>query len=202
MIAYLTKKDTRFAVALAQALQRRGFEVYAGDELYSMHKPIDLFIATANEAAPGDDFSIEDGIDADVIMAAVQENVCDPVKKLEAALPMMDSAQLKRICFLTTHHASVNQSESVRGYGLNMSKAAAHQMLTIIKNKLQKDGYTFRVFDPLLDEQDKRVTIESAAEAAVSYCMTKRAADPDNLSIRNDERRMVMRDALGREWPW
>ena len=40
-----------------------------------------------------------------------------------------------------------------------------------------------------------------AADAAYEILTRSRAYDPDNPG-RTDEARFVLRDALGREWPW
>ena len=78
-----------------------------------------------------------------------------------------------------------------------MSKAALSQAARICYNRLYPEGYTFRLFDPLVGR------VSPAAGGG------RRLRDPHALPRlrpgqpgRTDEARFVLRDALGREWPW
>ena len=197
MIAYLTNCNSDFARALRERLLRGGHEVYAGEALSSLSS-LDLFVATEDERLSGDDFTVREEIDPEVVMRSVEENLCAPILALEAALPALDKGTLKRVCFITSGaEASVNWSEKTSGYGYAMAKAALAQAARICCNRLYPEGYTFRMFDPLVG----RVPPELAAAAAEEIFLCSRAYDPDNLR-RTDEARFVLRDALGHEWPW
>lgn len=202
MLVYITDTASAFAERLAGVFRERGFEVITGAALDSASAPIDVFIATEDGKTDADTFTVLNSVDPEVIMDAVSRHVSGPIKKLETALPHMERGALKRVCFLSGHTASINMTRDVSGYGYNMSKAALHQALRIIKNRLVRDGYGVRLFDPLQHGEDERVTLENAAQAAASYFLTIRAYDPDNKAGRDDEHRLALRDALGREWPW
>ena len=177
MIVYLTRDTTDFARELRARFLAEGHSVYTGDALAAL-PAIDLFLATQDERLAGDDFTVLDGVDPEIVMRAVEENLCAPILALEAA-------------------ASVNWSRQTRGYGYAMSKAALSQAARICYNRLYPEGYTFRLFDPLVG----RVSPRQAADAAYEILTRSRAYDPDNPG-RTDEARFVLRDALGREWPW
>ena len=197
MIVYLTHDTTDFAREIRARFLAEGHSVYTGDALAAL-PVIDLFLATQDERLAGDDFTVLDGVDPEIVMRAVEENLCAPILALEAALPALDRGTGKRVCFVTSGEAaSVNWSRQTRGYGYAMSKAALSQAARICYNLLYPEGYTFRLFDPLVG----RVSPRQAADAAYEILTRSRAYDPDNPG-RTDEARFVLRDALGREWPW
>lgn len=202
MLAYITDWSD-FAAELAARMTEKGCVIASGDELYTLDAPVDIFIATENERSAADNFTVTDGIDPTVIMEAVHRNISLPMQKLERAIPLMDRGQLKRICFLSSADASVNMSNAVTGFGYCMSKAALHNALAIIKNRLYKEGYTFRLFDPLTDGREPHVTAAMAAYTAADYFLSGLGYDPNDYENgQNEERRLTLRDALGREWPW
>ncbi len=197
MNAYFTRLDSDFARELAALLSGEGHAVYAGEQRDGLER-MDLFIASQDVREPDDDFTVLDGVNPDAVMRSVRENLVEPIKALEAALPALDRGELRRVCFLTSGaYASVNFSHQTRGYGYAMSKAALSQAARICYNRLYPQGYTFRMFDPLIG----LVPAREAAFAARECFLRSRAYDPDNPG-RTDEARFVLRDALGREWPW
>lgn len=198
MNIYFTQLNTPFAAACADLFAAQGHSVISGDALATADC-IDIFISSDDVHVQGDDHTIFQGIDPEIIMQSVEDNLCAPIKSLEAALPALDNGSLKRVCFITSGaYASVNFSTQVSGYGYAMSKAALSQAAKICYNRLYKDGYTFRMYDPLAGD----VPPNEAAYAAVEYFTRSRAYDPDNAQGRTDESRFVLRDARNREWPW
>ena len=201
MKAYLTRIDTPFVKRLATMLADKGYEILSEDDRSS--EAIELFIAAENERLSGDDFDVRSNcgnFDYEVIMDSFHKNLFSPVLQLERLLPNLDKGKMKRICFLSSYTASMNLSESTKGFGYNMCKAALHTALTIFKNKLCNDGYTFRLYDPMETAGCLRVTTENAAYGALNYFLTRRAQE--YTPSRDDEDRLVLRDALGREWPY
>ena len=116
---------------------------------------------------------------------------------LETYLPLLDKGSGKRLCFLSSAEASINETSASCGYGYKMSKAAMHNMFMMAWNILESDGYTFRVFDPMTDTLDAK----ASAEAAFTYFTARRGTENANV-LRDDENRLVMRDAYGREHAW
>ncbi|MCL2664151.1 MAG: hypothetical protein FWE82_00915 [Defluviitaleaceae bacterium] len=190
MVAYFTDISSGFAVRLADEFEKSGVAVTGGVP----NGPVDLFVSTENERAKNDFFSVSSGIDPDAIMDAVRRHVSEPLKKLEEVLPYLERGGLKRICFLSGASASVNMNAETSGYGYNMSKAALHNALMIIKNRLGKEGYTFRLYDPMAN---------SLPHTAADYFLKGLGKQHGNeIYGQNEERRLTLRDALGREWPW
>ena len=200
MKAYLTRIDTAFALRLAALLEARGYGILTCDD--AVDEPVDLFIATENAHLPGDDFDARSAGSAQAVMDSYHHNLFSPLVQLERLLPHLDKGAGKRLCFLSSRTASVNQSDATMGFGYNMSKASLHTALAIFKNKLIHEGYTFRLFDPMENEGHPRATVETAAQAALTYFLTNRAHENRPSRDRDDEMRLVLRDALGREWPY
>ncbi len=189
--AYLTRKEGAFSQRLALRFREAGYEV-----VFEPQKGVEFFVDLTCGPVPGDDRAAGEGIDAGAAEEAYRRIVCGPLLKLEKVFP--DMTGKKRICFLASRSSSVNWSEAERGYGENMARAALYQILTITKNTRLKDGYTFRLFDPMEGEAHP----EKAADAAFVYFTRDRYDDgPDNPG-RNDEGNLLVRDARGREIPW
>jgi NAD(P)-dependent dehydrogenase (short-subunit alcohol dehydrogenase family) len=158
---------------------------------------IDLYIDVSDERSEADSFTIRDGLDEDVIRSLYEANVLRPMAMLEAFLPLLDAGEGKRLCFLTSAQASVNEARGIDGYAYKTGKAAMHNFFQMISNKLTPLSYTIRVYDPLYLE----VAPEAAAEGALHYFTRRRGTEQKN-PLRDDETRLVFRDALGREHAW
>lgn len=106
-------------------------------------------------------------------------------------LPYLDRGNRKRICFLTRCSASSNESREIQLYPENMIRASRNMLAVILKNRLEKEGYTFRI-----------CCMESVEESqnAVWYFLEDRSRDL--CPAHEDERRLVMRDCCEREIPW
>ena len=198
MKAYLTRVDTPFAKRLAELLKEKGYDVLSGDD--KTDDAVELFVATENERLSGDDFDIRGEFNYEVVMESFNLNLFAPILQLERMLPNLDKGELKRICFLSSRTASINQSDATTGFGYNMCKASMSNAMAIFKNKLYDDGYTFRLYDPMETDGDHRVTNENSAAGALTYFLTRRAKE--YTPSRDDEMRLVIRDALGRELPY
>jgi len=158
---------------------------------------IDIYVELSDERSEGDHFTIRDTMDEDVIRNIYEENVLHPMAALEAFIHLLDAGGGKRLCFITSSEGSINETRAVDGYGYALSKAAMSNFYQMISNKLTPKGYTFRVFDPLEGE----VESEAAAEGAFNYFVRRRGTENMN-PLRDDETRLVFRDALGREHTW
>ena len=191
MTVCFTHIDDMFSLALANLFESDGSCVTTDPSV-----PADFFIDTTNYRDPADIHPAGAGVDGEVLFESFRKNVTEPLALLEKVLPNMKGK--RRICFLTTRDASINWSEARAGFGLNMAKAALHQTLTITKNGLRAEGYTFRLFDPMSGS----ISPERAAASAYVYFTRDRFDEgPENPS-RDDENNLIVRDALGREIPW
>lgn len=221
MTAFLTGITNGFDIELAKILFENGYKVYAAasntaagsfaelvrfdlDRSDSIEKAcgdllqnpghIDLYIDTSNYKSIRDNFTVSDNIDYDVINEIYTANVLRPIRLYEGFFPLVQKGELKRYCFITSAKASVNLCGDVSGYGYNMSKAGLHNFLQIIKNKLIPDGFTFRAFDPLTDE----LPDDMSGKSAFNYFTRRRGGEGG----RDDEAKLVIRDALGRQQSW
>jgi NAD(P)-dependent dehydrogenase (short-subunit alcohol dehydrogenase family) len=158
---------------------------------------IDLYIDVSDERSEADNFTIRDGLDENVIRNLHEANVLRPMAMLEAFLPLLDAGEGKRLCFLTSAEASVNETRGIDGYGYKLGKAAMHNFFQMISNKITPLSYSQRVYDPMYRE----ITPEAAAEGALNYFVRRRGTDESN-HLRDDETRLVFRDAFGREHTW
>ena len=189
---YISSLESAFAKALAALFEGEGFEIVTEPAA-----GIEYFIDLTDVCVPGDDKRVGEGIDSAAAAEAYRRNVCEPLDRLSRALP--DMVGKKRICFLSDARSSINYSTEVSGYGHNMSRAAMNLILVLSKNGLVKQGYTFRLFDPL----DGQVAPERAAKIAMGYFTRDRFIDDEWDGIgRNDELNLIIRDALGRELPF
>lgn len=189
---YISSTETAFAKELAALFEKEGYAVVTQPEA-----GIEYYIDVTDAQIPGDDKRVGEGIDAAAAVMAYRKNVCEPLDRLSHALP--DMVGKKRICFLNDARSSINYSTETRGYGRNMSRAAMNLILVLSKNGLLEQGYTFRLFDPL----NGQIAPVQAAKAAMGYFTRDRFMDDEWDGIgRNDEKNLIIRDALGRELPW
>jgi NAD(P)-dependent dehydrogenase (short-subunit alcohol dehydrogenase family) len=212
----ITCLDTIFGEKLAAAFAREGFKVYAmGDKpiekvtllpmdpnaaaavLKEKAGKLDFLLDTTDFQHPKDIFSLRDGIDRAVVEQVYRQNTLRSMALLEAFLLLLDEGEGKRLLYLTRAEASVNETRRFDHFGYNMSKAALHQFIQMIRNKLAPKGYTFRVFDPM----DREVSPEAAAESAFNYVTRRRGTERDDPK-RDDEDNLVFRDAQGRLHSW
>ena len=215
-IALITGINRAFDEKLSVAFVREGFRVFAlGDKpvngvallgsdikeaVFSLDKQegkLDFLLDTTDISDPKDDFTIRGGLDAIIIEKLYRDNVIRSMTLLEAFLPLLEKGGGKRLFYITSAKASINETCSKANFAYNMSKAALHQFLQMARNKLAPNGYTFRVFDPLYDE----VSSEAAAESAYNY-ITRRRGTENHNPLRDDEGNLVFRDAFGRQHSW
>jgi NAD(P)-dependent dehydrogenase (short-subunit alcohol dehydrogenase family) len=193
-VAFFTEIRNEFDRKLAEVFRREGFLVYTqGDKI----EYIDIYIDTSDERSELDIFNVRNGIDEKVIRELYDANVTRPMGMLETFLPLLEKGEGKRICYLTSTEASLNETRGIDGLGYKMAKAALHNFLQITRNVLAPKGYTIRAFDPMLTE----ISAELSAEAAFNYFTRRRGMERDDAN-RDDEGNLVFRDALGRQHAW
>jgi NAD(P)-dependent dehydrogenase (short-subunit alcohol dehydrogenase family) len=215
-IVLVTSLDTLFAENLAAVFAREGFEVFtlgkkpienisllplepyeAATILNEKTGKLDFLVDTTDVRSPKDTFTVRDGIDGAVIEQMYRQNVLASMALLEAFLPLLDKGESKRLFYLTSAEASINETRRINHFAYNMSKAALHQFIQMTRNKLAPKGYTFRVFDPMEGE----LSPEAAAASAYNY-ITRRRGTENHDPLRDDEDNLVFRDAQGRQHSW
>jgi NAD(P)-dependent dehydrogenase (short-subunit alcohol dehydrogenase family) len=228
MTVFITGIASGFDVELARVFAENRYKVYAGDagrgcdarefaeivdfnpdspesideaceRLLQNPAHIDIYINTGDYKVPDsnfpdDNFTVSDDIDYETIKSIYNANVLWSIAMYEGFLPLVKNGGVKRYCFITNAKASVNHCADITGYGYNMSKAGLHNFLQIIKNKLMPDGFTFRAFDPSSGE----LPDEEASRSAFNYFTRRRGVEGG----RDDEPKLVIRDAFGRQHSW
>jgi len=215
-VVLITDLKNDFDKELAAAFAQKDFKVYAmgngqiegvtplppemkeaAAALQKESGHIDIYIDVSDERSPSDDFTVRGGLNDKVMRELYDANVTRPMALLETFLPLLESGEGKRLCFLTSAQASINETRSIDGYGYKMAKAGLHNFLQITRNVLAPKGYTIRAFDPARNE----VPAEAAAQAALSYFTRGRGVERGD-ALRDDEGNLVFRDANGRQHPW
>jgi len=158
---------------------------------------IDIYVDVSDERSPSDNFTVRSGLNDNVMRNLYEANVIRPMAMLEAFLPLLEAGEGKRLCYLSSAEASINETRDIDGLGYKMAKAALHNFLQITRNVLAPKGYTIRAFDPLYRELSPQL----AAEAAFNYFTRRRGIENED-TLRDDEGNLVLRDAYGRQHSW
>ena len=174
----------------------------AAVELKKIADCVDIYVDVTDERSAADNFNVRLGLNDDVMRYIYDANVIKPMAMLEAFFPMLEAGEVKRICYLTSSQASINETRDTAGYGYKMAKAGLHNFLQITRNVLSSKGYTIRVFDPCLAAAGCEISrAQIAAEAAFNYFVRDRGAGRHD-TLRDDECNLVFRDAFGRGHSW
>jgi NAD(P)-dependent dehydrogenase (short-subunit alcohol dehydrogenase family) len=215
-IVLITSLEKEFDKKLAACFARNGYKVYAmGNEqiedvtllsfdikeaVSAVEKNaglIDIYIDVSDERSDADNFNVQSGINIQIMREIYEKNVIRPMAMLEAFFTLLETGNGKRICYLTSAQASINETCGTDGYGYKMAKAGLHNFLQITRNVLAPKNYTIRVYDPMHDE----VSASAAAEAAFNYFTRGRGVERGDV-MRDDENNLVFRDAYGRQHSW
>jgi len=219
MYVLITNIKNEFDKALAVVFSREGYKVFALGEdkaggaaplgsdpqkaaaaLLNEAKLIDIYIDTTDERGAGDSFNVRSGINDKTMRELYDANVIKPMALLETFFPLLEAGGTKRICYLTSAQASINETRGTEGYGYKMAKAGLHNFLQITRNVLAPKGYTMRVYDPSY-ESNEGITAQMSAEAAFNYFTRVRGIERGDQN-RDDETNLVFRDVYGRQHSW
>ena len=75
-------------------------------------------------------------------------NALGPLRVVEALLPLLERAETKRLCFVSSEAGSINRAERHSWFGYCSSKAALNMGVRLLFNRLRPRGYTFRLYHP------------------------------------------------------
>jgi NAD(P)-dependent dehydrogenase (short-subunit alcohol dehydrogenase family) len=215
-VVLITELKKKFDKKLAAVFTREEFKVYATGEgqldkvtflsedlkeaaaaLQKESGHIDIYIDTSDERSPLDNFNVRSGINTNVIHELYNANVIRPMAMFEAFFPLLEAGGDKRLCWLTSAEASINEAYGTDEYGYKMAKAGLHNFLQITRNVLAPKSYTLRAFDTMCGDAPP----DLAAEAAFNYFTRRRGIENDDVQ-RDDEFNLVFRDAYGRQHSW
>lgn len=193
----INKIDNDFDKELASVFEQEGYKVYTAETIKNENTAIDIYIDTSNEQSDADTFTVRSGLNDEVIRKLYDANVIKPMSMLEKFLPLLERGAEKRLCFLSSAQACINEAVGTDGLGYRMAKAGLHNFLQITRNVLAPKGYTIRVFDPMLE----KISAAQAAGAAFNYFTRRRGIEQGDPN-RDDEGNIVLRDACGRQHCW
>lgn len=163
---------------------------------------IDIYIDVTDKRSASDNFNVRSGVNDDVMRELYEANVIRPMKLLETFLPLIEAGEHKRLCYLTSAQASINETRETDGLGYKMAKAGLHNFLQITRNVLAPRGFTIRAYDPCTEGAiNEKVSAELSAQAALNYFSRRRGMERDDPN-RDDEGNLVFRDAYGRQHSW
>jgi len=218
----ITDLKKEFDKKLAGVFVREGYKVYAmgNDQVYNVTllpldlkdaaailqkvtDRIDIYIDLSDEQSADDNFNVRSGLNDQVMRNLYDTNVIKPMSMLENFFPFLEAGEGKRLCYLTSAQASINETNDTDGYAYKMAKAGLHNFLQITRNVLAPKGYSIRVFDPCLSASGNNSNSKSemAAEAAFNYFTRKRGVERGD-TMRDDETNLVFRDMYGRQHSW
>jgi NAD(P)-dependent dehydrogenase (short-subunit alcohol dehydrogenase family) len=222
-VVLITAFNNDFDKNLALTFAREGYKVYvmgnaeaegvtvipadikqAAETVQKKSGFIDIYIDVTNENSISDNFNVRTGINEQVIRDLYEANITHPMAMLEAFLPLLEAGSGKRLCYLTSAAASINETRDTDGLGYKMAKAALHNFLQITRNALAPKGYTIRAFDPCQAgncSREQEVSALLSAQAALNYFTRRRGMERGD-SNRDDEGNLVFRDAWGRQHSW
>ncbi|MDF2484341.1 MAG: hypothetical protein K0R46_509 [Herbinix sp.] len=114
------------------------------------------------------------------MMHTYNVNSIGAVRLVENLIELMDRSEVKRLCFVSSEAGSITQAERKEMFSYCMSKAALNMYVKLIYNRLQDQGYSFRLYHPgwirsymsgHLSEEGY-LSIEEAAELATDYFLS------------------------------
>jgi NAD(P)-dependent dehydrogenase (short-subunit alcohol dehydrogenase family) len=175
----------------------------SADSLLKITNSLDMLVSNAALMGPVQCNLYESPMNLETVWDSFRVNALGPILLAESLLPLLDRGTMKRLCFVSSEVSSIvlmkNRIDSA--YPYPMSKTSLNMGVRILHNHLYDQGYTFRLFHP--GWMKRRMQDGSLSETAMF--------DPDYIgeiaakyfeTPLRDERRLVMTDYNGYEWPY
>ncbi len=124
------------------------------------------------------------------MMRTYNINSLGAVRLVEIFYQLMKGSDKKRLCFVSSEAGSIAQAWRNDNFSYCMSKAALNMYVKLIYNRLQPEGYSFRLYHPgwirsymsgKLSERGN-LSIEEAAGYALKYFLDE-AVDESELTM-------------------
>lgn len=166
---------------------------------------VDMVIHNAAGFGSREDNDIKGEFDFSGFALPVNINALGALRLVKAFLPLMETG-MKRLCFVSSEAGvvSVSHRNAISSYG--MSKTALNITLRLMFQKLQPQGYTFRLYhpgwvrSPKIDSDDQEVPQLHGGK--FDPWETARSAVAQFIAPREWEDRMVLVDNEGAAWPF
>lgn len=163
---------------------------------------LDAIINNAGIAARTGGATIRETQNYEDMIAVYNVNALGALRVVEAFLPLLEKSQVRRLCFVSSEAGSIGASHRRQMFGYCMSKSALNMGISILRNSLRPDGYTFRIYHPgwvrgyMSGEKNLRGDLEPdvAAVPAVKFFLSP------NGTIDEDNPRLTCYE--GKVWPW
>jgi NAD(P)-dependent dehydrogenase (short-subunit alcohol dehydrogenase family) len=178
----------------------------AARQVGEMTPHLDLIVNNAGVLVRTHDRSIHEEQDYAGMHIDFDVNALGPLRVVEAFLPLVEKGTTRRLCFVSSEAGSIGASNRTGWFGYCMSKAAVNMAVKNLFNELRPDGFTFRVYHPgwmrtyMSGQKNMKATLEP--EEAAAYALGYFLSGIEPGSTPPDEDRLVLRDYLGKEYPW
>lgn len=137
---------------------------------------LDMIISNAGifeKPSEQDDMST----DYNYMMNIYNVNAIGGVRVTEAFIDLLETGDLKRICFVSSEAGSITQAKRTNCFSYCMSKAALNMYGKLLHNRLHQLGYSIRLYHPgwiksyMSGELSTLgdLTIEEAADYAIGF---------------------------------
>ena len=109
---------------------------------------VDLLVSNAAINSSHHVGSIRDSSSFDDMAAEFNVNALGALRLVQTYLPLLDSGNLKRLCFVSSEAGSIGASGRTGWFGYCMSKAALNMAVKNLSNDLAPQGFGFRLYHP------------------------------------------------------
>jgi len=175
-------------------------------QVSEMVSQVDLLINNAGVTSPNENNPITISQDYAEMHRVLDVNSLGPLRMVEVFLPLVAHSTLKRLCFVSSEAGSIGASTRQAWFGYCMSKAALNMAVKNLFNDLRPQGFTFRLYHPgwmrsyMGGKKNLHADLEldDAADAALAYFLSGLAGE----ALAPDENQLVLRDYLGKVYPW
>jgi NAD(P)-dependent dehydrogenase (short-subunit alcohol dehydrogenase family) len=180
--------------------------IAAAEKVSAQVSHVDLLINNAGVTSRNESNPITFSQDYAEMHRLYDVNTLGPLRMVEAFFPLVEQSTLKRLCFVSSEAGSIGASQRQAWFGYCMSKAALNMAVKNLFNDLHPKGFTFRLYHPgwmrsyMGGKKNLRADLEldEAAVPALAYFLSGFAGEAPTP----DEDRLVLRDYLGKEYPW
>jgi hypothetical protein len=173
----LAGKQNEYIKNLGEQLQKLGYEV--------SQQETDIFVYCIDPENFAQD-------DYEKMAKVYEETALNLLKSVGRILPKMEKGK-KRLCFVTKTASSINYTETTEGFE-KIVMAACNMAITTLFNRLNPEGFTFRVFAAENFETE-------CPSYAAEYFLADRSME-ESSHRHSDEKRIAMRNWCEREIAW
>lgn len=137
--------------------------------------------------------------DRQTMLNVMNTNTIGPLRMVDAFLPLMQNG-MKRICVFSSEAGSITMQHRTDTFNYCMSKTALNMEMKLIFNRLNPEGFSFRIYHPGWVRSymsGSRSTVGNFEPEEAS-----KAAFEQFTEIRENENVLFMTDVSGHTWPF